>query len=517
MLDLIGTLDYNLRPYRTISWCGGEVIGFRYPQNVLGLVNPHFIFPHTRQPRNTTDTGRRQPALIYGPDRRQFSSKRACGSKRGCKTCTIFDQSTTFKSSYTGREYSIGPNLHCGVENIVYLITCKLCKIQYVGETETSLRQRMCGHRSCIKNLGSLLGSHFDDHGLDNLRVQIIEKIDPRRMRNDKTVKDHRLDREDYWMRELGTISPFGLNDKVRRIGNISQKQSENLLVTQLFHSSQRRPRSHGRRINRASNRVPRDETTVEHLVNIWKDSDRLHTLRTTLFGLPLNKLFKLVEEAKVHRKRGELEFELMFSVVNSISKQRLYKPVQASGSDPVERKFMRINFVNKGIEYLNISNILRNKKVRKNIPPYFKDQEPPTISYKYPKSIATKILNFNQVAKNFDGSSFNANIPNCDCGSSEFIYQPYGHVITGNLDIIPHEDLRDLVRKGPKYREQCPINWGYCKKIILDSLEAYRARWASKENVYCKFLNPWLTSIKEIIDSKMRNLRKKFLPFKRP
>lgn len=76
-------------------------------------------------------------------------------------------------------------------------------------------------------------------------------------------------------------------------------------------------------------------------------------------------------------------------------------------------------------------------------------------------------------MAKNFDGSSFNANIPNCDCESSQFIYQPYRHVITGNLDIIPHEDLRDLVRKGPKYREQCPINWGYCKKIILDSLEA--------------------------------------------
>ena len=89
--------------------------------------------------------------------------------------CTIFDQSTTCKSSYTGREYSIVPNLHCGVENIVYLVTCKKCKIQYVGETETSLRQRMCGHHSCIKSLGSLLGSHFDDHGLENFHVQIIE------------------------------------------------------------------------------------------------------------------------------------------------------------------------------------------------------------------------------------------------------------------------------------------------------------------------------------------------------
>ena len=136
-----------------------------------------------------------------------------CGSKSNCLTCKIFDQSTTCKSSYTGREYSISPNLHCGTKNVVYLVTCKKCKIQYVGETERTLRQRMCGHRSCIKDLSSLLGSHFDDHGIENFSVQIIEEINPRRMRNNKTIKDHRLDREDYWMRELGTISPFGLND----------------------------------------------------------------------------------------------------------------------------------------------------------------------------------------------------------------------------------------------------------------------------------------------------------------
>ena len=74
------------------------------------------------------------------------------------------------------------------------------------------------------------------------------------------------------------------------------------------------------------------------------------------------------MEKAKVDRKRGDVEFELMFSVLQSISKQRLYKP----GSDPVERKFITIKFVNKGIDYLNISNILRNKKVMQQIPPYF-------------------------------------------------------------------------------------------------------------------------------------------------
>ena len=79
----------------------------------------------------------------------------------------------------------------------------------------------MCGHRCCINSLSSLLGGQFDDHGLENFSVQIIEKIDPRRIRNGKTVKDHRLDREGYWMHELGTISPFGLYEIVRKVGKL--------------------------------------------------------------------------------------------------------------------------------------------------------------------------------------------------------------------------------------------------------------------------------------------------------
>ena len=186
----------------------------------------------------------------------------------------LVSESTFFV--YTGREYSLGPNLHCGVENVVYLVTCKKCKIQYVGETENSLRQRMCGHRSCIKNLSSLLGGHFDDHGIENFSVQIIERIDPRRKRHDKTIKDHRLDREDYWMRELGTITSFGLNEKVRRVGNISQK---NVPVTQLFHVLQRRPGGHGRRTN---NKCGYEHVKVTFIQNIWQGENRLHNLLQT-------------------------------------------------------------------------------------------------------------------------------------------------------------------------------------------------------------------------------------------
>ena len=104
-----------------------------------------------------------------------------------------------------------------------------------------SLRQRICGHHSCIKDFTSLLGSHFDDHGIENFSVQIIEEIGP-----------------------------------------------------------QRSPQSHGCRITRVPNREFHEvKNTVEYLENIWNNpTNRLHTLRVQLFALPLNKLFKLMEDA---------------------------------------------------------------------------------------------------------------------------------------------------------------------------------------------------------------------------
>ena len=42
-----------------------------------------------------------------------------------------------------------------------------------------------------------------------------------------------------------------------------------------------------------------------------------------------------------------------------------------------------------------------------------------------------------------------------CDCRSSNYIYEPCDHVITGDLSIISDVPLRNLTRKSPAYREQ--------------------------------------------------------------
>lgn len=97
----------------------------------------------------------------------------------------------------------------CKTKNVVYMISCSRCDMQYVGETENALHVRMNGHRSDIntKKLEKPVAAHFNqpDHSLKDLKVMGIEKI-----HNNDT--ERRKLRERYWIFELRSLTPEGLN-----------------------------------------------------------------------------------------------------------------------------------------------------------------------------------------------------------------------------------------------------------------------------------------------------------------
>ena len=55
----------------------------------------------------------------------------------------------------------------------------------------------------------------------------------------------------------------------------------------------------------------------------------------------------------------------------------------------------LHIPFANKGIDAINISNILNRKEVVKEIPPYFINQSVPIVSYSYTNRIGRKMFNY--------------------------------------------------------------------------------------------------------------------------
>ena len=87
----------------------------------------------------------------------------------------------------------------------------------------------------------------------------------------------------------------------------------------------------------------------------------------------------------------------------------------------------------------------------------------------------------------------------NCDCTSSKFCYKPFGHIVTGNLNVIPNINLRRIISKGPKYRLPKDINFEDCLSNIQDSLTEFCTKWCKRENTTPDALNAWRNQILKI------------------
>ena len=108
----------------------------------------------------------------------RFSNKNIiyCDNNR-CKTCRI----SLSQDPIIGNSNSYQHNLNfsqpasCTTKNVIYLISCKKCKIQYVGLTSQALRARLNAHRSAInlKKLKTPLVTHFllPDHNFSDLKI----------------------------------------------------------------------------------------------------------------------------------------------------------------------------------------------------------------------------------------------------------------------------------------------------------------------------------------------------------
>ena len=69
---------------------------------------------------------------------------------------------------------------------------------------------------------------------------------------------------------------------------------------------------------------------------------------------------------------------------------------------------------------------------------------------------------------------SFVRDIPKCECESSQFCDPHHNHVITGDLRFVDNVKLRQLLSKGPNYREARTINFKKCKDAIQTAIEDY-------------------------------------------
>ena len=101
-----------------------------------------------RRPRNLRDLLVR---AIVSPKNSDVPGNFRCEARR-CKTCPILVTTDTFTSSVTGERFNLKLRASCKTSNIIYLIQCRRCGLQYVGETGQPLHYRMNGHRFDISH-----------------------------------------------------------------------------------------------------------------------------------------------------------------------------------------------------------------------------------------------------------------------------------------------------------------------------------------------------------------------------
>ena len=141
---------------------------------------------------------------------RTDGSYEACYDSR-CMACQHADDSEIFMSTTNKKTFYYSQRNNCATKNCIYLITCRKCKMQYVGETSRELRQRLTDHRSCIKRkVQTPIGIHFNKpgHSAKDLKITIIESLDA----INGGIKLRRR-KETEWQMKLGTIYPQGLNN----------------------------------------------------------------------------------------------------------------------------------------------------------------------------------------------------------------------------------------------------------------------------------------------------------------
>ena len=73
------------------------------------------------------------------------------------------------------------------------------------------------------------------------------------------------------------------------------------------------------------------------------------------------------------------------------------------------KRHFIKILFINKGIEFIDLPSIFKDRSVTSLIPTYFQNSEPPIICYKYNKPIRNTVFNFSKLVSDLD---IHANTP---------------------------------------------------------------------------------------------------------
>ena len=395
--------------------------------------------------RMNTEQGARSIRQADGIESIENYTIKPCGASR-CLTCTCLTTTRNYTSNVTNRTYTVmnhsNENLTCKSSNLIYLLTCQNCNLQYVGETTTPLNIRMNTHRTSKMGCTHLIEHLKETCQNSSLTVQIIEKLQGNGYNKfgtiDEEMKKTRLTREDEIIKTLRVIYPYGLNSKTRKLN----RNNDNIgkLFPPLPRIGERPARTHRSRnkktnitdytnfLNEVENHMKNDLKTSFNQIRKLINKTKKYTLKKVASKIMINQdnLYKITEYQQWYK-----------FILDSID-TKLYKPTPKIVKI-IPKNVCVISFANKGLEKINIQKIIRSQEIINYLPINLQSKEHnPMVTYKLGSTTKNKIFNYKHTVENIrTEENGTVKLPECECSTSEFTDPNLGHIITGNLKII--------------------------------------------------------------------------------
>ena len=179
------------------------------------IINAKLIFGERRN-KNLSDHLVRASTKTL--DRTETNIERnPCNRPNTCRYCPLLDKSGKLISNTTGRRFQSMRNVNCQSSNLIYVITCLNCKIQYVGQTKNRILTRFQGHFfDILHDNDTTVARHLNRCQTEpaslaegfTIHVATFITLPPDTLE----ARTKRDSEERRWMRRLKTITPFGLN-----------------------------------------------------------------------------------------------------------------------------------------------------------------------------------------------------------------------------------------------------------------------------------------------------------------
>ena len=337
------------------------------------------------------------------------------------------------------------------------------------------LRKRFYKHRSGIKNGKGgcpIITAHFNQ-GCNNYKIKIVELIS---LSGDMEKDDiTRRNRETYWIKELRTKFPYGMNDKLP--GEDSQIPI-GVQLNRRNHINRKRGKKRPRRM--------RNAFIHAHLWIMEKHRlfalDKSKTLKNTLSevsSMPLHNIKHLLTEI-ITRNNTVLD-----ELIKDICCSRIYKPnTIAANTKRSNRPKIKIQYNSKNMNNIYLNKIFSNKNILETWPSTIDNKYAnPMPIYKYMPPISSKIFNYRQTITDIDLDEWINKPYSCNCNNSPFKDIHHGHIITGDMNFVNHNNLKKILNMGTKFRLSKKETMSKTKKNLIYDIAVYLNNITDKSN----------------------------------